>query len=374
VIADRLPAPTKEATEVPSADHRAAFVWRGARGQLAADTRNFGRLRPIIDAFRVQGIGVEPILYCDELHGDVRDQLLGFDAALIWIDPISGDEDRSTLDPMLREVAAAGVWVSAHPDTILKMGTKEVLYRTRSLGWGADTRMYATLNEFRSAFPVILADGKPRVLKQHRGNGGIGVWKVTPLDSDSRIVRVQHAAPRDDATEDVPLTEFMDRCEPYFNGAGKLIDQPFATRLTEGMIRAYFVEREVVGFARQQPTNPTENPDAPDPNRVLGMPSAKTMYPADEPQFRVLRSRLEREWLPGLQRLVRVTDDELPALWDADFLYGSRTEAGDDTYMLCEINASSVIPFPDALPAKLASAVERRCALRGDGGGRTVVP
>jgi hypothetical protein len=29
-----------------------------------------------------------------------------------------------------------GVWVSAHPDVILKMGVKEVLHRTRHLGWG----------------------------------------------------------------------------------------------------------------------------------------------------------------------------------------------------------------------------------------------
>ena len=37
----------------------------------------------------------------------------------------------------------------------------------------------------------------------------------------------------------------------------------------------------------------------------------------------------------------------LPVLWDADFLYGPRTASGDDTYVLCEINVSSVIPFPD---------------------------
>ena len=44
--------------------------------------------------------------------------------------------------PLLREVARAGPWVSAHPDVILKMGVKEVLYRTRHLGWGTDTHLY----------------------------------------------------------------------------------------------------------------------------------------------------------------------------------------------------------------------------------------
>jgi hypothetical protein len=40
---------------------------------------------------------------------------------------------------MLRDLAARGVWVSAHPDVILKMGVEDVLYRTRHLGWGTDT-------------------------------------------------------------------------------------------------------------------------------------------------------------------------------------------------------------------------------------------
>jgi hypothetical protein len=44
---------------------------------------------------------------------------------------------------------------------------------------------------------------------------------------------------------------------------------------------------------------------------------------------------------------------------DADFLYGPQTD-NDDSYMLCEINVSSVIPFPDSAPAKISGAVTRR--------------
>jgi hypothetical protein len=333
-------------------------VWRGAPATPIAETRNHPRLAPIFAALAELGVAVTPVLFSDDVADDMVEQLAGFDAVLVWVDPISGDDDRTALDAMLRAVASRGAWVSAHPDTIMKMGTKEVLYRTRSLGWGADTRLYSTLDEFRTAFPSALAEGKPRVLKQHRGNGGIGVWKVTPLDQD--VVRVQHAAPRDDATEDLTLAEFTERCTTYFIGEGRLIDQPFATRLAEGMIRAYFVERQVVGFGHQQPADRAVDGDAPDPLRVLGMPAAKTMYPAEEPRFRLLREQLERDWLPGMQHLVEVDDDELPVLWDADFLYGNRCDNGDDSYMLCEINVSSVIPFPDAVPAMLARAVKRR--------------
>ena len=40
----------------------------------------------------------------------------------------------------------------------------------------------------------------------------------------------------------------------------------------------------------------------------------------------------------------------LPAIWDADVLYGPKAPAGKDTYVVCEINVSTVWPFPDKPP------------------------
>jgi uncharacterized protein DUF6815 len=335
-------------------------VFRGAPDTPVSQARNYSRLVPIFDALTSAGIEVVVVLFSEAIAWDMPQRLSRFDGVLVWVDPISADGDRTVLDTVLREVAFRETWVSAHPDTILKMGTKEVLSRTRELGWGADTRSYSSVAEFEELFPLRLARDRVRVLKQNRGNGGIGVWKVEALDADARRVRVQHAAPRDDATEDLTLAEFMKRCAAYFHGAGMLVDQPFATRLSEGIIRAYLVEQEVVGFARQRPVSQLVDANAPEPDRVLGMPSAKTMYAAAEPEFAELRSRLEREWVPSLCRLVDVSDAAIPVLWDADFLYGPRTDRGADTYMLCEINVSSVIPFPDAVPTKVATAVKRR--------------
>lgn len=42
-------------------------------------------------------------------------------------------------------------------------------------------------------------------------------------------------------------------------------------------------------------------------------------------------------------------------IWDADFLLGARTAEGADSYVLCEINVSSVFPFPDAAPDVIAA-------------------
>src|SRR5262249_42407943 len=210
---------------------RAAVVWPGVPGTAATETPSYGRLVPVLTALADAGVDAEPVLYRDDAGGELVGRLATFDGVLVWVDPITVAGDRTVLDSVLRVVAAAGTWGSAHPDAILKLGTKEVLYRTRTLGGGMDTRLYAPIEDFREQFPAHLAAGRPRVVKQNRGNGGIGVWKVQLVDARRQVLRVQHAAPRDDVVEDVALDEFMERCLPYFAGGGKVVDQPFAERL-----------------------------------------------------------------------------------------------------------------------------------------------
>jgi hypothetical protein len=50
----------------------------------------------------------------------------------------------------------------------------------------------------------------------------------------------------------------------------------------------------------------------------------------------------------------------LPIIWDADFLYGPPDVSGNDTYVLCEINVSSVFAVPDDAPAAIARAMAMR--------------
>jgi hypothetical protein len=325
----------------------------------------------VVDALSAVGVAVELVLYSDAQAVSVFDRLLGVDGVLVWVDPIGENETRETLNGVLRHASSRGVWVSTHPDTIDKIGTKEVLYRSRNLGWGTDTRLYETMASFRAGFPACLRAAGPRVLKQNRGNGGIGVWKVAlvdpeaaPVGADATGVSVQHAALRDDVAELTTLAEFVDRCAQYFTNGGKLVDQPYVARITDGMIRAYMVHGQVVGYARQSPTVAARHDEAIADARVLGLPSAKTMYPAEAPEFAGLRSSLEADWIPGLCQLVGLGEEALPVLWDADFLYGPVRESGKDSYLLCEINVSSVLPFPDGVPAALAAAVRHRLSSR----------
>src|ERR1700730_12630647 len=157
---------------------RVAIVWRADRAARAAATPQNNRYRRIFEELQARGIHAEPAVYADDMLDEVRQQLMSVDGVLVWVNPLDDGLTRAKLDPMLREVASKGPWVSAHPDVILKMGVKEVLHRTKHLGWGTDTHLYRSAEAFHAEFPGPHRSAGPRVLKQNRGNGGQGVWKV----------------------------------------------------------------------------------------------------------------------------------------------------------------------------------------------------
>jgi hypothetical protein len=63
-------------------------------------------------------------------------------------------------------------------------------------------------------------------------------------------------------------------------------------------------------------------------------------------------------------RQLDIDEKSLPIIWDADFLYGPRTTAGEDTYVLCEINVSSVAPFPEQAAEAIARLAIARLKLQ----------
>ena len=148
-----------------SKEYTVAIVWRGdAAARKAASPQN-NRFYRIFEELAAVGVQAEPAVYDEDFADDVRGQLLAADGVLVWVDPIHQGKTRELLDPLLQEVAANGPWVSTRPDVILKMGVKEVLYRTRHLGWGTDTHLYRTAAEFTADFPPRLRSSGPRVLK-----------------------------------------------------------------------------------------------------------------------------------------------------------------------------------------------------------------
>jgi hypothetical protein len=334
---------------------RLALLWRGDRQTRRDATPDNNRLRHVFEALAARGLHAEPAVYDDDIADEVRAQLLTLDGVLVWVDPLAEGQNRTVLDALLRDVASKGIWVSAHPDVILKMGVKEVLHRTRHLGWGTGTHLYRSARAFRDEFPPLLRSAGPRVLKQNRGNGGQGVWKIELLSASAQegaSVRVLQAR-RGSLPEDLPLDDFMRRCQTYFAAEGCIVDQPFQQRLPDGMIRCYMGADKVVGFGHQRVK--ALMPPPPDgPDSAAAQPGPRIMHPASAPPFQALRSKMETEWTPQMMQLLDIDAAALPIIWDADFLYGPRTPTGEDTYVLCEINVSSVFPFPDQAPSEIA--------------------
>ena len=335
-----------------------AIVSRGDAAVRRDATAQNSRFVRVFEALAAVGIEAQPAIYDESFADAVRDQLLAVDGVLVWVDPIHQGKTRAELDDLLRDVAAHGPWVSAHPDVILKMGVKEVLYRTRDLGWGADTHRYDSAAAFAAEFPKRLQADGPRVLKQNRGNGGQGVWKVEALPAAIPAVHVLHAL-RGSHPEDMPLDAFIARCEPYFGWGGCIIDQPFQPRLPDGMIRCYMSGAGVAGFGHQLIKAlippPPQGPESPE-----AQPGPRIMHGPDAPQFQALRRRMEDEWTPQMMKLLAIDEASMPVIWDADFLFGPRDAAGADTYVLCEINASSCFAIPDEAPAAIARTVRER--------------
>ena len=279
------------------------------------------RLQGMFDAFAELGVAAEAVIYSDDAADEVRRRLGDLDGVLVWANPVEQGLDRAILDAVLRDAAAGGTWVSAHPDVISRMATKRVLVDTRELGWGSDTRLL-------EAVPPRV-DG-PVVWKRLYGMGGQGVWKVDGT-------RVEEAATGEvEEVEDLRV-----KFAPHL----PLVEQPYFDRIADGMIRAYLTHDRVVGFARQYPRGlRPRSAGEPQPGKEF-LP--ETAYPE-------LRELLETDWVPGLQRLVGVATHELPVIWDADFILG-------DPYVLCEINASSTFAFPEHAMPGVARAALARC-------------
>jgi hypothetical protein len=324
-------------------------VWHGDRETRDSVRLEEHRLGPTAAGLRERGLSPEAAVYNDDFADEVKEQLLAVQAVLVWVNPIEQGRDRSKLDAMLRDVADAGVLVSAHPSTILKMGTKEVLYKTRGMSWGSDVNVYRDPSQIRQELPKQLLKG-PRVLKQLRGHSGQGVWKVTPMDDPQRVL-LRHA-PRGSVEQAVSLEELFKQFEPYFQGGASVIDQAYQAQIAAGMVRSYLVRDRVQGFGHQAVNALVPAPSGL-PAEEAPQPGPRLYYPPDQPEFQEIRTKMEQEWLPDLLRTLDMELNDLPLLWDADLMFGGTK----GSYVLCEINVSSVYPYPESAIKPLAQAV-----------------
>ena len=331
---------------------RIAILWRGDEAARHSATSETSRFKAIFAALADIGVDAEPVVYEDDVVDAVRAQLATCDGVLVWVNPIHEGRNRANLDALLREVAARSVWVSSHPDVIVKMGTKEVLYHTRAMSWGCDTALYRTAEAMRAELPARLAAG-PRVIKRNRGNGGQGVWKVETLVSPRNRPMVRVLDATKDVAEELVLDEFLERCLEYF-ADGSVIDQPYQARLGEGVVRCYMAGDRCAGFGHQKVKALVDAPAA-------RAEAGSRLYTSNaDPRFQRLRRLMEEEWTPQLTSLLDIAPRDLPMIWDADFMLGPPAADGTDSYVLGEINVSSVFPIPDEASSEIARRVADR--------------
>ncbi len=330
-----------------------ALLYPGDRAARDRADPAGSRFAALFTALAAAGVRAEPAVYHDDFADEVAEQLRQVQMVLVWCNPIESGRRRDRLDTLLRELASTGVWVSAHPDAILRLGTKDVLVETRDLPFGSDVHRVDSLEQLATELPGRLQRGA-RVLKQHRGHSGIGVWRVEAAGADTGagLLKLRHAQ-RGSEEERIDLPGLLQRMAPYFEPAqgGHMIDQAWQPRLAEGMVRAYLVEDRVTGFGHQavNALHPT-----------LQQPGSRLYHGPDLPEFQCLKQQLESGWIELLRKRVGLAREQLPLLWDCDFMLGDPAPGEAQGHVLCEVNVSSVSPFPPSAIAPLVEAVKAR--------------
>jgi hypothetical protein len=331
-----------------STQPKVALLYPGDRAARDRADPAESRFVALFDALAQAGVAAEPAVWHDDFADEVAAQLARVQAVLVWCNPIEGERRRDRLDAILSEVARAGVLVSAHPEAVRRLGTKDVLYETRDLPFGSDVHRIDSLAQLTADLPTRLQHG-PRVLKQHRGHSGIGVWRVE-LGSDG-LLDIRHAQ-RGSAPQRMDLARLQQTLAPYFDPAagGHLMDQAWQPRLREGMLRAYLVEGRVAGFGHQAIN--ALHPDEPQPGPRL-------YHDLDWPGGQALKAQLESGWVTLLRERVGLGREHLPLLWDCDFMLGESASGEVPRWVLCEINVSSVSPFPPSAIKPIVDALRR---------------
>jgi hypothetical protein len=301
--------------------------------------------KPLADALSDAGFNVKSVLYHDSKVKQLETELERFSAVLVWVNPIMEQGmDRRNLDKLLIDLSNKGVYISANPEVILKLGTKEVLYSTRDMDWGGDTEIYRNYYDFEKYFFNSLNSSTIRILKQYRGDGGKGVFKVKAEKAGEKIVySVIHATTSDKKqiyTKDELLIEF----KKYFENGGLLINQKWVEEIINGMVRCYITGTEVSGFGYQESVALCPQVDD---CEVIRPVSRRFYFSEDCGLFQDLRKIMNEKWIPQLQEIHSITDEDMPLLWDIDlFINDVNTKKTDEKFTICEMNLSCVSPFP----------------------------
>ncbi|MFL5789811.1 MAG: Cj0069 family protein [Flavisolibacter sp.] len=335
-----------------------AFLVYGEHGS-SRNALTEEKYKDLANAFISSGFSVQSVLYNDEEKEQLYSTLSAFDAILVWVNPIEQGKDRTHLNNLLSRLSHQGCLVSAHPNAILKMGTKEVLFRTKQMDWGGNIQLYTSYNEFEKNFPKSLEQRKVKVLKQYRGNGGNGVFKISHNTTNNEVTITP--AQRGAGPTSFSWNDFFNFFKSYFENNGMLIEQEWNANHQNGMVRCYLCGNKVAGFGYQE-INALYEINTPEGTRMLP-PGSRYYFSENCGLFADLKQIMETFWVPKLQDIQSIPTDLLPIIWDADFFINQvNNPPAIGKYSLCEINVSSVSPFPPSAIPFIVKETSRRLA------------
>ena len=147
------------------------------------------------------------------------------------------------------------------------------------------------------------------------------------------------------------LDEFFDEFRPYFANDRPLLDQEWNDNIANGMVRCYMSGKRVAGFGYQE-----INALYPQDGAVV--PGRRFYFTEKCALFEDLREQMEGRWIDELLEVTDLASEKLPVIWDADFFINSMVPDSPGRYTLCEINVSSVSPFPESAIRFMVSAVK----------------
>jgi hypothetical protein len=196
-----------------------------------------------------------------------------------------------------------------------------------------------------------------RILKQYRGNGGDGVYKIDTTNTRNNRIGITHA--KNGGEEKlVTVDDFFKLFEYHFKTSSMFIDQEWNQNIVNGMVRCYLCGTKVAGFGYQEinalyPITET--------SPVFKKPSQRFYFSEDCGLFMDLKNIMENSWVSRLQEITGIKPEMLPVIWDADFFINKiNTENTSEKYSLCEINVSCVSPFPESSIPHIAEEVKKR--------------
>ena len=175
-----------------------------------------------------------------------------------------------------------------------------------------------------------------------------------------QAVLVRHAQRGSDENS-ITFDEFAAHGAVLRADGGHMVDQAWQPRLAEGMVRCYLVQDRVAGFGHQAVNALCPRPARVEAKRRRPGPGSTTL-----PTCRTSRPEapLETQWMPQLQRTLDIDARGCPCCGTAISCSASRRGRSDEErYVLCEINVSSVAPFPASAIEPLVTATMR--SLRG---------